>query len=193
MTVEEARAAAIEGSTSRALQLGGALGALGPAEHPLAIGEALGGTVLIRGKVVDVQRQADVGFVQGSATVAGTAEFEGRHLRLELQNEFLLAIEDGVLLAAVPDVISVLADTGDPVTTERLAYGERVAVLALPAPEVWRSDAGLSLSGPRAFGYDVDYAEIRRAIPQEIQPKIHPSTHPKAHPKTHPKAARGAR
>ncbi|MEA2349420.1 MAG: hypothetical protein QOG86_361, partial [Thermoleophilaceae bacterium] len=42
----------------------------------------------------------------------------------------------------------------------RLARGDRVAVLALPAPDVWRSEAGLSVSGPRAFGYDLDYAEI---------------------------------
>jgi DUF917 family protein len=162
MTVEEARTAAIAGSISRAFQLGDALGAPGQAEHPSAIGEALGGVVLILGQVVDVERRADDGLVHGSATVAGIAECEGRQLRLELQNEFLLAIEDGVLRAAVPDVISVLAvDTGDSVATDHLAYGERVAVLALPAPDVWRSEAGLSVSGPRAFGYDVDYTEIR--------------------------------
>jgi DUF917 family protein len=156
MTVEEARTAAIEGSTTRAFELGGALGR---AEHPSAIEEVLGGAMLIRGKVVDVERRADAGFVHGSATVAGTGDCEGRHLRLELQNEFLLAIEDGVLRAAVPDVISVLdSDTNDPVATEHIAYGARVTVIALPAPDVWRSEAGLSLSGPRAFGYDVDYA-----------------------------------
>lgn len=178
MTVEEARTAAIEGSISRAFQLGDALGALGEAKSPAPVGVALGGTVLIRGKVIDVERRVDEGFVHGSATVAGTAEYEGRQLRLELQNEFLLAIDDGELRAAVPDVISVLtSDTGDPVATERLAYGERVAVVALPAPDVWRSEAGLSVSGPRAFGYDVDYAAI----------------HPKAHPKARPKAVRGAR
>jgi DUF917 family protein len=166
MTVDEARDAVIEGSLSRAFRLGEALRAPGQAEHPSAVGDALGGTVLIAGTVVDVERLADDRFVQGSATVAGRAEFEGRQLRLELQNEFLLAIEDGVLRAAVPDVISVLAsDTGDPVATERLAYGDRVAVLALPAPDVWRSEAGLSLSGPRAFGYDVDYATIRPEAP----------------------------
>jgi DUF917 family protein len=161
MTVEEARAAAVEGSISRALRLGEALGAPGQTEHWPAVGEALGGALLILGKVTDVERRVDEGFVHGSATVAGTAESEGRQLRLELQNEFLLAIEDGELRAAVPDVISVLAsDTGDPVATERLARGDRVAVLALPAPDVWRSEAGLSVSGPRAFGYDLDYAEI---------------------------------
>jgi DUF917 family protein len=158
MTVKEARAAAIDGSISRAF----GLGAPGPAERPSTFGEALGAELLMLGKVVDVERRADDGFVRGSATVAGTAECEGRQLRLELQNEFLLAIEDGVVRAAVPDVISVLAsDTGEPVSTEQLAYGERVAVLALPAPEVWRSEAGLSVSGPRSFGYDVEYSEIR--------------------------------
>jgi DUF917 family protein len=167
LTVDEARDAAIEGSISRAFQLGDAIGDPDQAEHPAAVGEPLGGAVLIAGTVVDVERRADDRFVRGSATVAGTAEYEGRQLRLELQNEFLLAIEDGVLRAAVPDVISVLAsDTGDPVATERLAYGDRVAVLALPAPEVWRSDAGLSLAGPRAFGYDVDYATIRHEAPR---------------------------
>ncbi|MEA2440727.1 MAG: uncharacterized protein QOH76_2151 [Thermoleophilaceae bacterium] len=160
MTVEEARAGAIEGSISRAFELGEALGAPGHAGHWPAVGGALGG-VLMLGKVVDVERRADEGSVQGSATVAGTGEHEGRQLRLELQNEYLLAIEDGALRAAVPDVISVLASgTGDPVATDRLAYGDRVAVLALPAPEVWRSEAGLAVSGPRTFGYDVDYAEI---------------------------------
>jgi DUF917 family protein len=170
MTVAEARAGAIEGSISRAFQLGDALGAPRQAEHWSAVGEALGGAVLILGKVVDVERRVDEGFLQGSATVAGTAEFEGRQLRLELQNEVLLAIEDGLLRAAVPDVISVLAaDTGDPVATEHLAYGERVAVLALPAADVWRSDAGLSVSGPRAFGYDVDYAEIGSEAAREAR------------------------
>jgi DUF917 family protein len=158
MTVDEARGAVIGGSISRAFELGDALGR---AEHPSAFGDALGGAVLIIGKVVDVERHVD-GFVQGSATVAGTADFEARQLRLELQNEFLLAIEDGLLRAAVPDVISVLAsDSGDPVATERLARGDRVAVLALPAPDVWLSEAGLSVAGPRSFGYDVDHAEIR--------------------------------
>jgi DUF917 family protein len=162
MTVKEARAAVIEGSISHAVGLGEALGAPGQAEQRSTFGDVLGGEMLMLGKVVEVQRRADDGFVRGSATVAGTAEYEGRELRLELQNEFLLAIEDGGVRAAVPDVISVLAsDTGDPVSTEQLAHGERVAVLALPAPEVWWSEPGRSVSGPRAFGYDLEPSEIR--------------------------------
>jgi DUF917 family protein len=157
MTAEDARGAVIEGSLSLALAVGEALAA----REVDALGEAVGAVVLIAGKVVHVERRADDGFVRGSATVQGTGHDAQRQLRLELQNEFLLAVEDGAVRAAVPDMISVLAsDTGDPIATERLRGGERVVVIAAPAPAVWRSRAGLAVAGPRAFGYDVEYAPV---------------------------------
>jgi DUF917 family protein len=157
MTAEGARGAVIEGSLSLALAVGEALAA----REVDALGEAVGAVVLIAGKVVHVERRADDGFVRGSATVQGTGHDAQRQLRLELQNEFLLAVEDGAVRAAVPDMISVLAsDTGDPIATERLRGGERVVVIAAPAPAVWRSRAGLAVAGPRAFGYDVEYAPV---------------------------------
>ena len=161
MTVEDARAAAIHGSISRAFQLGEALGEVGHAWDPARLEEVLGGAALVCGRVSHVERRVDDHFVHGSATVSGAGEYEGRQLRLEFQNEFLLAIEDGELRATVPDVISVLSsDTADALSTHHLAYGQRVTVLALPAPAAWRSEAGLSLAGPRTFGYDVDYEAI---------------------------------
>jgi DUF917 family protein len=56
-------------------------------------------------------------------------------------------------------VICVLAgETGAPVSVELLRQGQRVTVVALPGPDVWRSAAGLALAGPAAFGYDLDDA-----------------------------------
>jgi DUF917 family protein len=160
MTAEEVRAGAIEGSVSRALKLGEAMGT-GPGDRLPAIRDALGATVLIQGKVLDVERRTDAGFVHGSATVEGTGPDGGREIRLELQNEFLLALEDGMVLAAVPDIISILAsDTGDSIVTERLRYGQRVTVIASPGPQVWWSEEGLAVVGPAAFGYDIDYVPI---------------------------------
>jgi hypothetical protein len=73
-----------------------------------------------------------------------------------MQTEFLLALEDGEVRAAVPDVISVLtAGSGEPISIEDLGHGQRVAVVAAPAPAAWRSDRALALVGPEAFGYDV--------------------------------------
>jgi DUF917 family protein len=51
--------------------------------------------------------------------------------------------------------------TGDPVTTEMVRFGIRVAVLGMPAPEQLKSAEALAVVGPQAFGYDVPY----RALP----------------------------
>lgn len=161
MTAQDARSAAIAGSLSLALAVGEAMAAEGVGARVEALDVAFGAAVLIEGTVVHVERCADGGFVRGSATVQGIGHSSRRQLRLELQNEFLLALVDGAVCASVPDVISVLAsDTGDPVATDHLRRGARVVVIAMPAPAVWTSPAGLAVGGPRAFGYDVEYTPI---------------------------------
>jgi DUF917 family protein len=56
----------------------------------------------------------------------------------------------------------VAAETGEPITTEELRYGFRVAVLAAPCDPRWRTPEGLALVGPRYFGYDLDYVPIEQ-------------------------------
>ncbi|MET0817264.1 MAG: DUF917 domain-containing protein, partial [Solirubrobacteraceae bacterium] len=106
LTALEARGAAISGSLSRAIGIGEALSAHAVSERIDALCELHGAVVVIEGRVVNVERRAAEGFVSGSATIQEEAS-GARQLRLELQNEFLLAIEDGVVRAAVPDLISV--------------------------------------------------------------------------------------
>jgi DUF917 family protein len=113
--------------------------------------KALGGRALIKGRVTDLQRNA--------ATIDGTGRDAGRQLRIELQSQFMVAFEDGAVSAAVPDLITVLAaDTGAPIGTETLRRGDRVAVVTASAHDTWRTEKGLALAGPRAFGYGIDYA-----------------------------------
>jgi DUF917 family protein len=161
MTALEARDAAISGSLSRAVGIGAALSEGDAVRERIdALCDLHDAVVVIEGMVVNVERRADGGFVRGSATIREAAS-GARELRLELQNEFLLAVEDGAVRAAVPDLISVLSlDTGKPIATERLGRGERVVVIAMPAPDRWLSPAGLSVVGPAAFGYDVDYVPL---------------------------------
>jgi uncharacterized protein len=163
MTGEEAARTTIAGSIGRALAVGRAMEAPGGTAIE-RLHEAIGAVPLIEGRVVDVERFTDAGFVRGAATFEGSGADSGRRLRVELQNEFLLALEDGEVRAAVPDLICVLAaDSGEPVVTERLRYGQRVVVAAAPGPEVWRRPEGLELVGPRAFGYDVDWVAVEHA------------------------------
>lgn len=120
------------------------------------------GYELFEGKIVDVQRRTEGGFAVGEATLEGLADCDGRQLTLNFQNEHLVAhdSENGVL-ASTPDLITVLdSETGDPITTERLAYGHRVRVIGMPCSPKWRTNEGLDLVGPEYFNYSIDYEPI---------------------------------
>ncbi|MGV2902411.1 DUF917 domain-containing protein, partial [Microbacterium sp. AGC62] len=118
-----------------------------------AVVDLLGGRELFGGKVVDVHRATTTGFARGRARIDGDA---GATLTLQFQNEHLVAEADEAVLATTPDLIMVLdGESGEPITTEGLRYGQRVRVIAAPADERWHSEAALAMVGPGYFGYDM--------------------------------------
>ena len=152
-----------DGLVAGTISLAGRLGAAvrdARADHtnPAAAVTALvGGVILATGKVVDVHRATTGGFARGTATVAGPET----ELRLSFQNEFLLAARDDEIVATTPDLICALeTDTGEPITTEAMRYGNRVTVLGIPSDPRWTTPAGLELVGPRYFGYPTDYRPL---------------------------------
>jgi uncharacterized protein len=160
MTVAQARGATVRGSVSMAICIGEALN--GARDNPVAALLAeIGAFRLVTGKVSDVERRVTKGFVRGSVVVEGLGDEAGRLIRLELQNENLVALEQGKVLASVPDLITVLdTETADAIATERVKYGQRVTVIAIPCDPIWRTSRGLQAAGPRAFGYDFDFAPV---------------------------------
>jgi DUF917 family protein len=162
MRAGQARRAVVRGTLSLALRLGATMHGKGIGGVIEALRDQLAATLLIEGRVVDLERRSGGATLTGSATVRGASASAGtRQLRLEMQNEYLLALEDGALRAAVPDLICVLAtESRAAIGTEELRYGQSVAVVAAPAPAVWHRADGLALVGPRAFGYDIDYTAI---------------------------------
>jgi len=160
LTAAEARTATVRGSVSLAMRLGQTL--IDAASDPVAaLVESVSGHRLITGKVIDVERRTTGGFVRGHALVEGLQGDAQRVLRLEIQNENLIALEGGEVRASVPDLITVLdSETADAVPTELLRYGQRVTVIGFPCDPIWRTERGLELAGPRAFGYDLEYSPI---------------------------------
>ena len=68
-------------------------------------------------------------------------------------------------MVTTPDLITLLdIDTGEPITTELLRFGLRVVALGIPSDEKWRTTEGLSLVGPRFFGYDVDFIPVEDCL-----------------------------
>jgi len=160
LTAAQARGATVRGSVSLAIRIGEAV-ASSTAGPVAALIAEIGAFRLVSGKVSDVERQTRSGFVRGSVVVEGVGPDAGRLIRLELQNENLVALERGKVLASVPDLITVLdSETADAIATERIRYGQRVTVIAFACDPVWRTERGIAATGPRTFGYDFDYQPV---------------------------------
>ncbi|MGW1679867.1 DUF917 domain-containing protein [Saccharopolyspora sp. NPDC002376] len=143
---------AIPATVSSAISLGRQALSMDPED----LAEATGGRVLGQGRVVEVSRRpGPTGFAQGSATVL---DHRTRSLlRLEMENEYLVAMRDGEPVASTPDVLAVLDHrTGVPVQCDVLRQGVEVAVLQLPAAAFWTDPRRLPVLAPRAFGIDCD-------------------------------------
>lgn len=132
--------------------------------------ELLRGRELFAGKVVDVHRATTTGFARGSATVLGlNPDGAEASLRLSFQNEHLVATLNGTTLVTTPDLIMVLDhDSGEPITTEGLRYGQRVRVIAAPSDDRWHSPAALAMVGPGYFGYDIPSHRFDGSIDEAI-------------------------
>ena len=113
---------------------------------------------MFTGKVHDVDRRTTAGFLRGSARLEGLDGDSGAMFEVDFQNEYLVGRRDGIATVTVPDIICLMdSETGEAVGTETLRYGQRIHVIALPAPPVLSTPEGLALVGPRAFNYDIDY------------------------------------
>jgi DUF917 family protein len=162
-TGREVKACAILHTVSKAIRLGATVQEARRAHRdPIqAVIDAEGGRLLFRGKVADVARRTTEGFLRGRATVEGLDDHKGQSFALAFQNEFAVGWLDGEPRVMTPDLICVM-DTvsGEAIGTETLRYGQRVTVIALPAPPILLTPKGLEHVGPRAFGYDLDFVSV---------------------------------
>lgn len=87
-------------------------------------------------------------FTWGGLKVEGSRRFSGMELNIEFQNEDLFAFTlnpDGSknFLTTVPDLISLVdEDTGEPIPTEEVRYGLRVAVISMACSPPWTTPKG---------------------------------------------------
>jgi len=156
MKGEFVKRAAIPYTLSQALSLGrSVIDAQREHRDPIkAVLEHENGKILFTGKIVDLERHLKGGFARGHLSVQGFGDYAEDRARIALQNEFLVFWKNDIMEVCVPDLIVVLdADTGLPITTEVLRYGQRIAVIALPCHDLLRTPQALAVVGPAAFGY----------------------------------------
>ncbi len=174
MTGAEVRRTAVPRTISMALALGRAIREARE-EHrsPFeAIARTLSTTLysevreLFTGKVTDVERRTTEGFAKGRATISSLDAGDDSTLDIRFQNENLIARRDGEVVAIVPDLICVAdLESGEPITTEGLRYGQRVRVLGISTPAMMRTPEALAAFGPRAFGLEEPFVPVEARIP----------------------------
>lgn len=126
-----------------------------------AILESEDGLRLFAGKVQDIERRTTEGFLRGRAKLEGLDGDAGSSFDLDFQNEFIVGRLNGEPVITSPDLICVLDSvSGEAIGTESLRYGQRVTVIALPAPPILLTPKGLEHVGPRAFNYDIDFVSV---------------------------------
>ena len=158
----------VKNIVSRSLQLGEAIENVKNAtdETPeQAFLRAAEGIPMFRGKIADVLRETNGKFNIGRVILDGIGEYKGQNAAVIIQNENLMAEVNGEIVATTPDLICMVdTETFRPVTTENLKYGKRVLLLGLKCYEMWRTQAGLDLGGPRYFGIDTDYIPVEERV-----------------------------
>lgn len=165
MTGTELKRTVIPGTLSLAAKIGDAVFAERSA-HGDPVGAVIattGGKLFFTGKISDVERRLEGGFTRGGLKLDGSGAFAGQELHIDFQNENLIARTGaGEILAIVPDLICIVdEENAEPITTEILRYGLRVAVIGIPAPAALKTNQALAYVGPAAFGYpNVEYVPM---------------------------------
>ncbi|KAF9878853.1 hypothetical protein CkaCkLH20_03753 [Colletotrichum karsti] len=143
-----------------------------------AIFDVCAGKLLFTGKIIDVRRYVGGGYTMGSVLLAPLADEDrdsdtqgssgDRHMLIPFQNEYLYAAltdsegseKDQELICTVPDLISILGQDGEAIGSQDLRYGLRVNVIGLPAHPLWKTEKGMPVGGPKAFGLEMPFVGV---------------------------------
>lgn len=163
MTGKETKDIAIEGTLTKCYNIGKIIRVKREAgEDPIeAVVEYLGGWIIGKGVVSKKEWEDKVGYYWGTHTIDGKDEFEGEELKIWFKNENHVCWKNGEVFVTSPDSINVVdTKTGEPITNSDIEVGNEVTVIALRAVESFKSEKGIDILGPKAFGFDYDYSPI---------------------------------
>jgi DUF917 family protein len=157
---------AVPDTMTECLELGRAIRLAREAgRDPVAAAAAhLEGWVLFRG-VVSNREWANTGYMDGTHTIDGTGEWEGRSLQVWFRNENHVSWLDGAPWVASPDLIEFCDPlTGEPLVNTYLELGQEIAVVGRRRRSQFDSTAGLATLGPRHFGFDLEFSGIETLV-----------------------------
>lgn len=125
--------------------------------EPTAYGDIV---TLFTGIVTDVATSVIGGYDIGYATLRSENKHE-KDIKVDIKNEYLTVWAADTLLASIPDLITLLdSETGQPINSERLGFGQRVTIVGIGCPPHFRTKKALDVVGPKCFGFDFNFTPI---------------------------------
>lgn len=123
------------------------------------------GYLLFEGRVSDKKWEDKEGYMWGTHTIKGEDKFKGKQFKIWFKNENHISWLDDEIYVTSPDRIEVVRrKDGEPITNTDLKVGEHVAVIGIKARDVFRSEEGLKVLGPKHFGFDHKYVPIEKIM-----------------------------
>jgi hypothetical protein len=159
----------VKNTISGSVELGKAIRtANGKGRDPVeAAVKAVEGYLLFRGKVSHFEREERGGFMWGEHRYDGVSDYEGKKFRVYYKNENMISWLDGKPYVTGPDFLCALdSKTGQGLSNwgDDFAEGRDVAVIGVPADDIWRSPEGLEIFNPGHFGFDIKYRPIEKIL-----------------------------
>jgi hypothetical protein len=128
--------------------------------------EVTGGWRLFEGVVTNKEWEDREGYMFGTTTVAGAGDYEGHTLKVWFKNENHVSWLDGEPWVCSPDLLTLAyRDSGQGTTNTLIEEGDEVVAVGMKGLEAFRTEFGLDeASGPRYFGFDIDYVPIEQLM-----------------------------
>lgn len=155
LSKEEAQRGLIKGTVSQALRIGQTL-QKARACYEISLEKALSKIIptrlIAKGAVISIKAEVIDGFSIGMIQIHSDDQDE--IIDLHFQNEFLVArSRRGQVVAATPDIISCIdSETKEPLSCEKVQWGQRVEVYASQSPDIWLQEKAYPLVRPERFG-----------------------------------------
>lgn len=119
-----------------------------------------GGRELFRGQIRKIESKTVEGFDFAKTIVEGIESYQGKTFTIDSKNENMIGSLNGEIVIMVPDLISTLTISGEPLTNADTKEGMEIAIIGISAPEPWhRIPGGFNCWKPilERLGYRGEY------------------------------------
>ena len=130
--------------------------------------KATGGWRLFDGIVSGKDWEDRGGYMYGTIHIDGTGDHENQKLDVWFKNENHVSWLNGKPWVCSPDLVTLAyTKNGEGTTNTLIKTGDRVTAVGIKGLEGFRTEFGLNkCSGPRYFGFDIDYVPIEELMEQ---------------------------